>query len=370
MGKKLVFIGGGHAHMEALAKMAEMVAQGYEIVLIAPSEYHYYSGMGPGMLGGTYAPSEIRFKTRQVVQKAGGLFIRDQAIGINPDNRQVILKSGGTVDYQVLSCNVGSYVPQDLIAQSTPGVYPVKPIAKLRQLQTAILTKARKNITRIVIIGGGPSAAEIAGNIWQLTKTNGCIIPQIKILAGARFMSRFSEKVRRKIMALMKHRNIIIVEGEYASRISGAAVRTRSGLHLGFDLAVIATGVKPSPLFRKSGLPTGPDGGLLVNKFLQSVKFPDIFGGGDCICFQDSPLDKVGVYAVRQNPVLLHNILAQPEGRQLKAFDPGGPYLLIFNLGGGMGLLHKKRLTLAGRLAFKIKDKIDRHFMARYKSIE
>ena len=75
MKKKLVLAGGGHAHMMTLAHLHQFVDQGHEVTVIQPSEHHYYSGMGPGMLGGTYAPDEIRFATRRQVEKKGGSFV-------------------------------------------------------------------------------------------------------------------------------------------------------------------------------------------------------------------------------------------------------------------------------------------------------
>ena len=95
-----------------------------------------------------------------------------------------------------------------------------------------------------------------------------------------------------------------------------------------------------------------------------------MFGGGDCIYFKDQPLDKVGVYAVRENPVLYHNLMAYLDGEPLMPFDPGGDYLLIFNLGGREGVLQKRWLTFGGRLAFLIKDYIDMRFMRKFQSIE
>ena len=136
------------------------------------------------------------------------------------------------------------------------------------------------------------------------------------------------------------------------------------------DLIFMAVGVKPSPIFADSGLEVGPDGGLLVNRFLQAVAHPEIFGGGDCIHFREQPLAKVGVYAVRQNPVLYHNLRAGLEGGALAEFEPGGDYLLIFNLGEGKGVLHKRWLTFGGRPAFLIKDYIDRRFMRRFQALE
>jgi len=132
------------------------------------------------------------------------------------------------------------------------------------------------------------------------------------------------------------------------------------------DLIFLARGVKPSRMFADSNLPTGPDGGLLVNQYLQCTQYPEIFGGGDCIYFEDDPLDKVGVYAVRQNPILFANLMAALEGSPLQPFDPGGNYLLIFNLGDGTGILNKGIWRLTGKLAFTIKDYIDRKFIRAF----
>ncbi|MCK5069872.1 MAG: pyridine nucleotide-disulfide oxidoreductase, partial [Desulfocapsa sp.] len=122
----------------------------------------------------------------------------------------------------------------------------------------------------------------------------------------------------------------------------------------------------PSAFFKESGLQTGLDGGLLVNKYLQCPKYPEIFGGGDCVWFGDQPLAKVGVYAVRENPVLFHNLKAQLQGTALQAFDPGGDYLLIFNLGNKLGVLRKNWFQISGWTAFIIKDWIDRKFMKKF----
>jgi len=102
---------------------------------------------------------------------------------------------------------------------------------------------------------------------------------------------------------------------------------------------------------------------------LQCTAYPEIFGGGDCIYFKDRPLDKVGVYAVRQNPVLYQNLMASLEGTVLQPFDPGGDYLLIFNMGDGTGILRKKRLVFGGRPAFLIKDYIDRKFIRKFQAM-
>jgi len=370
MGKHLVLIGGGHAHMVTLAKLHTFIEKGHRVTVIGPSDHHYYSGMGPGMLGKTYAPADIRFRTRHVVEKQGGTFIRDKATEVLAGEKQVVLASGEKVGYDIISFNAGSYVPRLDLPEDTADVYSVKPIERLMEAQARILELAAQKKITIGILGGGPSSAEVAGNIWQLTQNAQGHRPAIKIFAGKRFMSRFPDNVSSKIQRTLTQRGVEINTDGYVQSVQPGTVTLASGATHQLDFIFLAMGVRPNPIFQNSGLATGPDGGLRVNEFLQSVDHPEMFGGGDCIYFEKQPLDKVGVYAVRQNPVLYNNLMASLEDTPLQAFDPGGDYLLIFNLGGGSGVLRKRWLLLDGKLAFKVKDYIDRKFMKEFQAIE
>lgn len=370
MGKKLVLIGGGHAHMVTLANISTLVAKGHRVTVVGPSEHHYYSGMGPGMLGETYRPEEIRFATRKVVEKQGGTFLLDAVNRIDPLGKKLRLASGATLDYDVLSCNAGSQVPQSGVSGNREDLFSVKPIESLQAAQKRLLELAHGGRCRVAIVGGGPSSAEVAGNIHQLMHRHGLQPPQIRIFSGPAFMKRFPAKVVELVRKSLERRGCEIVEGSYVREVVSGRLELADGQSHQADLIFLAVGVKPSPIFADSSLPVGPEGGLLVNRFLQSPAYPDIFGGGDCIYFQEEPLDKVGVYAVRENPVLFHNLLASLEGGELQPFNPGGDYLLIFNLGDGEGVLHKDWLTFGGRPAFMLKDYIDRKFMRRFQAIE
>lgn len=370
MAKKLVLIGGGHAHMVTLANLKNFIDAGYAVTVIAPAEYHYYSGMGPGMLGKTYTADDIRFQTRKVVEDRGGNFVLDAAIRIDPVSKVVYTGAGREIHYDVLSCNAGSYVATPGFSGDADSIFKVKPIKQLIKAQQKILELTSKSQIKIGIIGGGPSSAEVAGNIVQLVEKSGGYPPQITIFAGSSFMKRFSPKVKKLVTNSLTSRGIKINEDGRARLSTSTTIDTGNGHSHDADIIFVATGVHPATLFTESSLPVGPDGGLLVNRYLQSEMHPEIFGGGDCIYFADNPLDKVGVYAVRQNQTLYHNLMATLAGTELEEFDPGGPYLLIFNLGNGDGVLHKYRLTFGGRLAFIIKDYIDRKFMRRFQAME
>ncbi len=97
MGKHLVLVGGGHAHMVTLANLNNFIGKGHRVTVIGPSAYHYYSGMGPGMLGKIYAPEDIRFATQYGVEKQGGVFILGKVVRVDPEGKTVILESGDAV---------------------------------------------------------------------------------------------------------------------------------------------------------------------------------------------------------------------------------------------------------------------------------
>ncbi|HCY85679.1 MAG TPA: pyridine nucleotide-disulfide oxidoreductase [Desulfobacteraceae bacterium] len=377
MSRHLILVGGGHAHMVTLEAIHDFTDKGFEVTVIAPADYHYYSGMGPGMLGGTYAPDDIRFATKNVVTSQGGIFLRDKVVRIDPDLRRVVTETGRELTYDVISFNAGSYVPVPAAGEdgSTPdNLYTVKPIERLMAASKRLTDLFRQKDAVVSIVGGGPSGVEVAGNVWQLAKRTGPYTPKIRIFAGKGLMHRFDPRVKRRVRHTLEHRGMDIRETGYVKEVFQDHIRMNSGEQFPTDFTFMALGVTPSPIFTASGLPIGPDGGLLVNEFLQCPEHPEIFGGGDCIHFNPKSLDKVGVYAVRQNPILCHNLMAALEkpgaGNAFKSFDPGPDYLLIFNLGGGMGVLKKHGIVFGGRLAFKIKDYIDRRFIRRFQAIE
>lgn len=352
--------------MMTLANLNVFGDNGFETVVVQPSQYHYYSGMGPGMLGSTYEPDQIRFDTRGQVEQRGGTFIENAAVHIDPIRRSVTLGDGSTISYDVLSCNTGSQVVSET-SDHDDCIIPAKPISGFIQARKTITDLIAKKSVHIGIVGGGPSAVELACNVRQLADRNNGRHVRITLFAGRRVFSGKPSRLRRIITRFLAKRDIVTIEGSYVDAVKQGFVSIDQ-TDVACDLIFVATGVSPAALFRQSGLTTSDGDGLAVNEYLQSINYENIFGGGDCIDFVNAPLDKVGVYAVHQNPILLHNILAHLKGEPLRAFSPGGDYLLIYNMGGRQGIFIRDPVIFSGPLAFWIKDFIDRRFIHTYQS--
>jgi NADH dehydrogenase FAD-containing subunit len=366
MGKHLVLVGGGHAHLTVLINLAAYMERGHRVTVIGPSPYHYYSGMGPGLLSGIYRPQDVRFHVKKIVEDRGAIFLEDRVISVNADQRTLTLQSGSKIHYDIVSFNTGSDVPLGgLVSQPGERIVPVKPVYNLLKARRLMVSALKDKSIQVIVIGGGPAGVEVTANLWRLVNRNRGKA-SIQLIAGQRLLAALPERVRDLTLRSLTDRGITVTEGTHVQVMTRDEIRMSSGSSHPFDIAFMALGVQPSQIFCDSGMPTGPEGGLLVNAFLQSVAHPEMFGGGDCVSFADRPLAKVGVYAVRQNPILYHNLLAALEGKEMKPFMPQKDYMLIFNMGNGRGILWKKNFVWEGRLAFLLKDYIDRKFIRKF----
>ena len=367
MPRRLVLVGAGHTHALIMLRMPELRARGISVTVISPHDHQYYSGMGPGMLGGCYRLEELRIPARSLVESRAGSFLKDKVTYVDADKKVLSLQSGIKISYDCASFNIGSEVSFEVLPnRDAQDIFTVKPIYNLLLARRRILELARDGKVRIAVVGGGPAGLEVAANAWEACRQHGGHGCSIRLYSGRKFLRRNSERVRNLARTAMEKRGIRIVEGCRVQKVSGKNVILEDGSISPEDVIFLAPGIKPPSLFLESGLPTGPDGGLRVNRFLQCVNHPELFGSGDCIFFQEAPLDKVGVYAVRQSPVLFNNLLARLLGKPLKTFSPGGKYLLAYNLGGGRGIAHRGRLAFDGRLAFWIKNYLDTKFMKKF----
>jgi NADH dehydrogenase FAD-containing subunit len=365
MSKHIVLVGAGHAHMTALKHLAEFTAGGHRVTVIGPGPLHYYSGMGPGMLSGIYCPEEIRFNVKEMAVARGAEFIEDVVVRVDPSKKELYLQRSEPVAYDVVSFNTGSGVSISDRISGHEAVVPVKPIEKLLEARTRIIAALKQKKLSMVVAGGGPAGLEIASNLRRLVADEGGAA-EIALVAGEHLLAEFDPAVRRRALAGLSRLGITLIEGQKVEGAEGRLVWTTSGDRRPSDFLFMATGVRPSPIFRDSGLPVGPDGGLSVNQYLQSVAHPEIFGGGDCIHFTPRPLARVGVYAVRQNPVLLENLRRALAGEDLVPFVPQKNYLLAFNMGDGTAIVRWKFIVFDGRPGFALKDYLDRRFMKMF----
>jgi len=362
-GKRIVLAGGGHAHLYSLARTGELVRRGFDVILVDRSPYLYYSGMATGVISGAYAPEEYRIDILRLVEEGGGNFVEGRITEIHTEDREFVLEDDSTVPYDVASVCLGSEVPRTGLAEN--GAVRVKPVVNTLDIRHRLLALGKDRVPRILIVGGGVAGCEVAANTLALLGKLGLEGKLTIAEAGESLLPDAPKKAQKEILLSLLERGAMVLTNTLVISVGDGVARTTSGT-LPCDLPVLAVGVSPPNVFRGSRLPTDAAGGLQLDRYLRSIGDERLFGGGDCVSFRDSALPKVGVFAVRQGPVIFRNLQASLSGSPLYEYRPQRHYLYVLDLGDGTGLAVYGRLSWRGRLSWWLKHRIDERFVREY----
>lgn len=368
--RRLVLLGGGHAHVHVLSRAARAPLVGVELVLISPFERHPYSGMVPGYLQGSYEESDLAFDVRAIAARAGARFVQAAADRIDAGARTVEV-AGERIGWDLLSVDVGSE-PAGL---ETPGVRDhaatVRPMSRavlLRQRAEELFSAGRVQEVSLVVVGGGAAGVELALALERLGRSRACRPKVTVVEAGTRVLPGLSPTVRSIVESVLAARGIGVRAGRRVVRVEARRVVLDDGTYEPSSLTVWLAGAAPPALLARSDVPKDPGGYLLVDDALRAVDGTPVFGAGDCIGIAGHPgLAKAGVYAVRESPVLAHNLRAALHGGLPLRYRPQKTYLALMNSADGRALWCWHALGGHSRLAWLLKDRIDRGFMRRYR---
>ncbi len=102
MKKKIVIIGGGNAGSIVANKLAKN--EQLEVIVVEPSEYHYYQPGTIDIVGGIGKEEEMIKKNSEILNAK---WIKDYVTKVDFENHTVILKSGDKIDYDYVVIAAG-----------------------------------------------------------------------------------------------------------------------------------------------------------------------------------------------------------------------------------------------------------------------
>ncbi len=373
--RDIVLVGGGHSHAIVLKKFGMLPIPGVRLTLICTDMHTPYSGMLPGYVAGHYDYDEVHIDLSRLCVFAGARLYRDEVIGLDRANKKVLCRNRPPVPYDQLSINIGSTPQLGSVPGAAEFAVPVKPIQRFNDRWLALLARVQEHAgkTTIAVVGAGAGGVELLLAMqWRLRKILGAQNRNPDELefhlfnSGADILPTHNAGVRRRFEQVLDQRGVTVHRNAEVTQVSQGQLRTRDGRNLQADEIVWVTRAGGAAWLKDTGLALDGEGFIKVGDSLQSITDDAIFAAGDIATMVNYPLEKAGVFAVRQGTPLTENLRRSVAGTALLAYRPQRTWLALISSGDKFAIASRGWLGFAGDWVWQWKDWIDRRFMAKF----
>jgi selenide,water dikinase len=374
--KRLVLLGGGHAHVHVLQALAREPMPGAEVLLVSPHERQMYSGMVPGIVAGHYREEQGAIALAPLARAAGVRFEATHAVALDAAARRLTLADGRIAEYDWLSLDVGGTIRRDTIPGARGQALFVRPIEAFMHHVQGLIELGQRRVLDIVVVGGGAAGVELALAVEHRLAlgADGCRVRAgaerarvALVTGGPEPLAGYPEVVIRRAREALARRRVTVFR-EACAGIEPGQLRLASGARLACDAPVVATGADAPEWLQGSGLALDARGFVLTGATQQCRSHAEVLAVGDCATREDVVHPRSGVYAVRAGPPLVANLRRLLAGHPAQPWMPQQRTLNLVSLGERKALVAWGGFTAGGRWAWWWKDWIDRRFVAQYRS--
>ena len=348
------------------------------LTLICTDLHAPYSGMLPGYVAGHYSHADVHIDLQRLAAFAGAALCHDEVVGIDRQAQTVLCRNGAPIGYDFLSLNIGATPQVTRVAGASAHSVPVKPIGRFNQRWLALLERMRHHAgtTTIAVVGGGAGGVELLLAMQyrlqrelRLAGRNADALRFHLVTQSAEILPTHNAGVRRRFRAVLAKRGVQVHAGTEVCEVQAGRLRTASGGVIDADEIIWVTQAGGAPWLAGTGLALDSGGFVQVNDHLQSVTDPRIFAAGDVAAMVGHPLEKAGVFAVRQAQPLTNNLRASVLGQPLVPYRPQRHWLALISTGNRYAVASRGAIGFAGGWVWRWKDWIDRRFMRRFSDL-
>lgn len=333
---KVVIVGGGCA---GISTAVRLLRQGEsDVAVIEPSEVHYYQPLWTLVGGGVVDVAKtVRPEMKLMPKKA--TWVKDAAVGVDPDRNTVELASGGEVSYDFLVVAPGLSLDWDRLPGSAETLGR-DGVSSNYQVDLAPKTwefvRGMRHGTAVFTMPSGPikcagapqKAAYLAADWW---KRQGVlkdirivlVLPTPKMFGVAEFSDVLEGVAERYgIEVLLQHEAVEVNPKDREVTLVDHKDGDRK-FTMSYDLMHLVP-PQSAPAWIKAGPladPDNPGGYVQIDKnSMRHVRYPNVFSLGDA---GSSPNSKTGAAVRKQVPVVVENLTSVMAGRAPSASYDG-----------------------------------------------
>jgi NADH dehydrogenase len=344
--QRIVILGGGFAGMN-VARALERGARRDEVAVTVVNRENYmlFTPMLPEVASGSIEPRHIAPSLRSVLPKS--VFELGDATAVDFAKRAVTVRkrrSGETVTlpFDQLVLALGSESSTDGVPGAQAHTFPLETLQDAVNLRDVAITSLenaatsddeaeRRGLTTFVVVGGGFTGVEAAGELLAYLRVSARFYPTIAaqsirvvLVAGSdRLLEQLPPALGTQAQRMLGARGVEIVLSDEAASVDAGGITLASRTRFESRCVIWSAGVRPATLAERLGVPHAKHEAIAVNPDLSVKDMPGVWALGDCA---DVPKPGGGAYprtaqhAVREAKLLARNMLAKLRGRRTKPF--------------------------------------------------
>ena len=367
----VVVVGGGFAGMAAVKALKRAPVR---VLLVDRRNHHVFQPLLYQVATAMLPPETIAAPIRELVRKQQNTTVAmADVIGIDPQGRRIIAcvpergETAVTYDYLVLATGVGqSYFGHDEFAPFAPGLKSLVDAQAirsklLRAYETAETQEApskHQDMLTMVLVGAGPTGAELAGAIAEMSRVtlrtdfrriDPAVTRVILLEGGPRILPTFSEALSRKAHDRLAGMGVEIRTGAQVEHVDDKGVIV-AGQRIATRTVLWTAGVRPSPAGTWLGATTDRAGRVSVQPDLSVPGRPEVFVLGDTAHLEQDgrPLPGVAQVAMQQGHyvagLIAGRVAGQPAPPRFRYFDKGNMAVI----GKNFAIVEAGKLRLSG----------------------
>jgi len=311
----VVVVGGGFGGVAAVEQLSK---EGFRVTLVDRHPYNTFQPLLYQVATGGLNPGDVTYALRYFAARHRGVRFRAGAVvGIDHDAQQVICDDAVRIPFDYLVIGNGITTNHFGIpgaAEYTMSMYTRAEAIRVRDTifgSLEIIAGSSDPNTggfTIVIVGGGATGVEMAGQLAELkTETIPTTYPELNparvhvvlVEMGEHLLAPFDDSLRQYALRELIKRGVDVRLKTAISQVHADRVDFKDGSSMPVDLVVWAAGVSGDPSLRGWALPLGRAGRIEVNSDTSVVGEDKIFAVGDAAVIVDDPLPQLAQPAIQ-----------------------------------------------------------------------
>lgn len=366
----IVLIGGGFGGLAAAQALADSPVR---ITLIDRRNHHLFQPLLYQVATAALNASDIARPIRRILRhQANCEVILGEVESIDRLARKVVLDEGEIAyDYLIVASGAThSYFGHDAWEHDAPGLKTIEDALEIRRrVLVAYEAAERESDSEIVhewmtfvIVGGGPTGAELAGALAEISRRVLArdfrrVDPKrariILIEGTPRVLPALTPESSASAQRQLERLGVEVITSAMVTGIDDRGVTHVGGL-IPTRTVIWAAGVAASSLGKSLGVPLDRVGRVIVNPDLSVPGAPEVFVIGDLALILGSdgrPVPGLAPAAMQEGRHAARNVIRAIRGERLKPFsyiDKG----TLATIGRGAAVAEIGRLRLSGFLAW------------------